>query len=72
MFDIVSHVTVSGAWGGREEKVSHVAVSGVWGVREEKVSHVTVSGVWREEGKCVTCYGFWGLGGGGEFVIFDI
>ena len=29
-------------------------------------SHVTVSGVWREEGKGVTCYGFWGLGGEGK------
>ena len=55
----VSHVTVSEVW-GRRENVSHVTVSGVWG-RREKVSHVTVSGVWREEGKGVTCYGFWGI-----------
>ena len=68
----MSHVTVSGVWGGgrchmlrflrfggRREKVSHVMVSG-----GGKMSHVTVSGVWREEGKGVTCYGFCGLEGG--------
>ena len=41
------------------------------GFREsrEKVSHVTVSGVWREEGKGVTCYGFWRFGGIRELVL---
>ena len=76
----MSHVTVSGVWGGRE-KVSHVTVSGGWGLggvgkrshmlrfvgfggRREKVSRVTVSRVWGELGKGVTCYGFCGLEGG--------
>ena len=61
---MVSHVTVSGVWEGRE-KVSHVTVSGVWEGRE-KVSHVTVSGSWMDKGKGVTCNGFWGLEGPGK------
>ena len=40
---MVSHVTVSGVWEGRE-KVSHVTVSGVWEGRE-KVSHVISSAI---------------------------
>jgi hypothetical protein len=57
----VSHVTVSGGWGTRE-KYHMLRLLG-FGGRREKVSHVTVSGDWREEGKAVTCYGFWGLEG---------
>jgi hypothetical protein len=61
---MVSHVTVSGVWEGRE-KVSHVTVSGVW-VGSEKVSHVTIFRDWRDNGNVVTCNSFCGLEGEGK------
>jgi hypothetical protein len=36
------HVTVSRAWGKREN-VSHFTVSDAWWGKEEKVSHITVT-----------------------------
>ena len=56
---MVSHVTVCGGWGGKEQD----------GGPREKVSHVTVSWAWEGEG--VTCNGLWGLEWQGAGVTCD-
>jgi hypothetical protein len=52
-----------GGLGGRRQKVSHVTVSEGLDGGGKRCHMLRFLEGWREEGKGVTCNGFWGVGG---------